>query len=56
MSDTAAVITVIHTAIVPDEKKQIRAALCNCGDERKIGLILKLPGSEKAARDMNKGA
>lgn len=43
--------TVVHTAIVPDEKKQIRAALCNCEDERKIGLILKLPGSEKAARE-----
>lgn len=42
---------VVYTAIVPDERAQIAAELAACADERKIGLILNLPGSERAARE-----
>ena len=37
--------TVVHTAIVPDERGQISALLCACADERKIDLILTTGGT-----------
>ena len=44
--------TVGHTAIVPDEKGQISAALRNCADERKIGLIVTTGGTGLSPRDV----
>ena len=37
--------TVVHTAIVPDEREQISALLRACADERKIDLILTTGGT-----------
>ncbi len=47
--------SVAYTAIVPDEKEEISALPRDCADERKIDLIVNLPGSERAARE-NLGA
>ena len=44
--------TVVHTAIVPDEKEQISAALRDCADERKIGLIVTTGGTGLSPRDV----
>ena len=48
----AAGFTVVHTAIVPDEKEQISAALRDCADERKIGLIVTTGGTGLSPRDV----
>ena len=44
--------TVVHTAIVPDERGQISALLRACADERKIDLILTTGGTGFAPRDV----
>lgn len=44
--------TVVHTAIVPDEKEQISAALRDCADERRIGLIVTTGGTGLSPRDV----
>lgn len=44
--------TVVHTAIVPDEKEQISAALCACADERKVSLIVTTGGTGLSPRDV----
>ena len=44
--------TVVHTAIVPDEKEQISAALRDCADEKKIGLIVTTGGTGLSPRDV----
>ena len=43
--------TVVHTAIVPDEREQISALLRACADERKIDLILTTGGTGGGAED-----
>ena len=43
--------TVVHTAIVPDERGQISALLRACADERKIDLILTTGGTGISPRD-----
>ena len=43
--------TVVHTAIVPDERGQISALLRACADERKIDLILTTGGTGFTPRD-----
>ena len=48
----AAGFTVAHTAIVPDEKEEISAALRDCADERKIGLIVTTGGTGLSPRDV----
>ena len=44
--------TVVHTAIVPDERGQISALLRACADERKIDLILTTGGTGLSPRDV----
>ena len=44
--------TVVHIAIVPDEKEQISAALRDCADEKKIGLIVTTGGTGLSPRDV----
>lgn len=44
--------TVVHTATVPDEKEQISAALRDCADEKKIGLIVTTGGTGLSPRDV----
>ena len=44
--------TVVHTAIVPDEREQISALLRACADERKIDLILTTGGTGLSPRDV----
>ena len=44
--------TVVHTAIVPDEKEQISAALRDCADERRVGLIVATGGTGLSPRDV----
>ena len=44
--------TVVHTAIVPDEKEQISAALRDCAAERRIGLIVTTGGTGLSPRDV----
>ncbi len=44
--------TVVHTAIVPDEKEQISAVLRDCADERRIGLIVTTGGTGLSPRDV----
>ena len=44
--------TVVHTAIVPDEQPEIRAALCTCADEKHIDLILTTGGTGLSPRDV----
>ncbi len=44
--------TVVHTVIVPDEKEQISAALRDCADERRIGLIVTTGGTGLSPRDV----
>ena len=44
--------TVVHTAIGPDEKEQISAALRDCADEKKIGLIVTTGGTGLSPRDV----
>ena len=44
--------TVVHAAIVPDERGQISALLRACADERKIDLILTTGGTGLSPRDV----
>ena len=44
--------TVVHTAIVPDERGQISELLRACADERKIDLILTTGGTGLSPRDV----
>ena len=44
--------SVAHTAIVPDEKEQISAALCDCADQRGIDLIVTTGGTGLFPRDV----
>lgn len=43
---------VTHTAIIPDEKEQIRAQLISCADERGIALVLTTGGTGFSPRDI----
>ena len=45
-------ISVAHTAIVPDEPDQIRAALIRCADEQKLSLVLTTGGTGFSPRDV----
>lgn len=45
-------LNVVHTAIVPDEADQIRAALLRCADEQRIALILTTGGTGFSPRDV----
>ena len=44
--------SIAHTAIVPDEKEQISAALCDCADHRGIDLIVTTGGTGLSPRDV----
>ena len=44
--------TVVHRAVVPDEKEQISGVLCGCADERKIDLIVTTGGTGLSPRDV----
>ena len=44
--------TVVHTAIVPDEKEQISAALRECADMRHIDLVMTTGGTGLSPRDV----
>ena len=44
--------SVVHTAVVPDEIAGIRAALCTCADEKRIGLIVTTGGTGLSPRDV----
>ena len=43
---------VVHTAIVPDEKEQIKVELIRCADEMGIALILTTGGTGFSPRDI----
>lgn len=43
---------VTFTAIVPDEKEQISALLCECADEKKVDLIVTTGGTGLSPRDV----
>ncbi|MBQ1280632.1 MAG: MogA/MoaB family molybdenum cofactor biosynthesis protein [Oscillospiraceae bacterium] len=43
---------VVHTAIVPDEAEDIKAALCKCSDELGIALVLTTGGTGFSPRDI----
>ena len=43
---------VTFTAIVPDEKEQIRALLCECADEKKVDLVVTTGGTGLSPRDV----
>ena len=43
---------VAHTAIVPDEKEQISALLCECADVRKLDLVVTTGGTGLSPRDV----
>ena len=44
--------SVTYTVIVPDEKEQISAALCDCADQRSIDLIVTTGGTGLSPRDV----
>ena len=44
--------SVVHTAIVPDEREQISAELCSCADEKHIDLIVTTGGTGLSPRDV----
>ena len=44
--------TVVHRAVVPDEKEQISGVLCGCADEKKIDLIVTTGGTGLSPRDV----
>lgn len=44
--------SVVHTAVVPDEIDDIRAALCTCADEKRIDLIVTTGGTGLSPRDV----
>lgn len=44
--------SVIYTAIIPDEQKQISAALRECADDRHIDLIITTGGTGLSPRDV----
>lgn len=43
---------VTFTAIVPDEKEQISALLCECTDEKKVDLVVTTGGTGLSPRDV----
>lgn len=43
---------VVHTAIVPGETEPIKAALCECADEKRIDLIVTTGGTGLSPRDV----
>lgn len=43
---------VTFTAIVPDEKEQISALLCECADEKKVDLVVTTGGTGLSPRDV----
>jgi len=43
---------VAYTAIIPDEREQIKAELCKCADELKIALVLTTGGTGFSPRDI----
>lgn len=43
---------VTFTAIVPDEKEQISALLCECADEKKVNLVVTTGGTGLSPRDV----
>lgn len=43
---------VIHTAIIPDEREQIKAELIKCADEKGIALVLTTGGTGFSPRDI----
>ena len=43
---------VTFTAIVPDEKEQISALLCECADEKKLDLVVTTGGTGLSPRDV----
>jgi len=44
--------TVVHTIIIPDEKDQIKAALIECTDKKKLDLIVTTGGTGVSPRDV----
>ena len=43
---------VVHTAVLPDELGQIKAALTACADEKKVNLVLTTGGTGFSPRDV----
>lgn len=43
---------VVHTAILPDEFEQIKAALMECADEKRVNLVLTTGGTGFSPRDV----
>lgn len=43
---------VVHMAIIPDEKDEIAAAICECADEKACDLILTTGGTGVSPRDV----
>lgn len=43
---------VVHTAILPDDKERIQAALIECADKRRINLVLTTGGTGFSPRDV----
>jgi len=48
--------TVVHTIIIPDEKDQIRDALIECTDKKKLDLIVTTGGTGVSPRDVTPDA
>jgi len=48
--------TVVHTIIIPDEKDQIKDALIECTDKKKIDLIVTTGGTGVSPRDVTPDA
>ena len=53
---TDATINVTHTMIIPDEKEQIKEALIECADRRKLDLIVTTGGTGVSPRDVTPDA
>ena len=43
---------VVHTAILPDDKERIQAALIDCADKRRVNLVLTTGGTGFSPRDV----
>lgn len=43
---------VVHTAILPDDRERIQAALIDCADERQVNLVLTTGGTGFSPRDV----
>ena len=48
--------TVVHTIIIPDEKDQIKDALIECTDKKKLDLIVTTGGTGVSPRDVTPDA